>query len=342
MHRDQKGFGLVFWIVAVLIISATALVSWQLYQKATLDQNLKVATAKKVKVQQYKPITVVAVGDITCDPGTKTTAAATKNVATSTKTSTTNCQDAAVAAQIAKIKPDALLTLGDQQYDDGKLEKFQVGFAKNWAQFNKILYPSPGNHEYVTTGATGYYTYFKDLSTDVSKGYYSFSLGDWNIISLNSNCDKIGGCDTNSTQVKWLQDQLKNNTNKCTLAFWHHPRFTSGKYFNDSDSKSRSLSFWEALEDNKADVVLNGHDHLYERFALQNSAGKKDSQGVREFIVGTGGKELYKQAGSEANSQKVVDYQYGVLKLQLFKSAYKWEFVAVNGDILDDGQQNCN
>ncbi len=352
MVKNQKGFGWILWIAMLLIVSAVALTCWQLYQKAILDQNLKVAKAKAIKVEKYKPLTVVAVGDITCDPKTKATSttAAKKTSTTASKTTTTTpaaantatCQDAAVAAQVAKIKPDALITLGDQQYDDGGLDKFQTGFAKNWAQFNKILYPTPGNHEYVTNGASGYYTYFKSLPTDISKGYYSFSLGNWNIISLNSNCDKIGGCDTNSTQVKWLKEQLKNNTSRCTLAFWHHPRFTSGKYFNDADSKSRSLSFWESLEDAKADVVLNGHDHLYQRFGLQNAAGKKDAQGIREFIVGTGGKELYKQSGSEANSQQVVDYQYGVLKLQLFKNAYKWEFVAVNGDILDDGQQNCN
>ncbi|HVI69656.1 MAG TPA: metallophosphoesterase [Magnetospirillaceae bacterium] len=316
MRNSHKGFSVVEVILVLLVIVIVGFLGWQVFENS-----------KRPTAGEARPMRIVAVGDIACEPQDN-------------RSDPANCQDERVAQQIKAINPDALLLLGDIQYSDGTLEKFQRAFDKNWGGFKNITYPAPGNHEYNIPGASGYYTYFKDAPIDVSRGYYGVTLGDWRIISLNSNCDKVN-CAPGSEQAAWLEAELNEHQTMCRLAFWHHPRFTSGNYAANADSKNRSDTFWPKLEAYKTDVVLSGHDHLYERFAPQAADGKASVNGPRQFTVGTGGKSHYKSTGVAANSEKIIDDQYGVLVLDLYKDSYAWEFRSTDSQILDRGRRDC-
>ena len=233
---------------------------------------------------------------------------------------------------ILSINPNLVLTLGDNQYDTGALSAFNTYYNPSWGRFKSITRPSPGNHDYGTSGATGYYTYFGDLATPRQPGctsgclgYYSFDVGTWHIIALNS---EISQNSLSSTQGQWLTQDLANHPNTCTLAYWHKPRFSSG---TNHGSNSSFSPFWQALYSAKADIVLGGHDHLYERFAPQDQGGTFRSDGVREFVVGTGGRSLYSfNSTSEPNSEARYNASYGVLKLTLHPASYDWQFTNVN------------
>lgn len=283
-----------------------------------------------------RPKKVVAVGDIACDPSDKNFSGGSKSY----------CQASATYGLVKKLKPDAILALGDLQYEDGSLDKFMQSYDKNWGQIKHSIYPVAGNHEYLTSGAEGYFNYFNEGQSsgragEVGKGYYSADIGIWHIIALNSNCAEVGGCGENSPQLNWLEQDLSSSKHACILAFWHHPHFSSGRYALDKKTIDRSTPFWEALLRHKADVILNSHDHLYERFAPQTSDGKPSSSGVRQFTVGTGGKVLYKQLLKQFNSERLIDDQFGVLSMRLSPNAYEWNFVGIDGKILDSGHQQC-
>ena len=192
--------------------------------------------------------------------------------------------------------------------------------------------PSPGNHDYETAGASGYFTYFGSLAGPPGLGYYSFDLGGWHIVSLNSNVSMQAG----SAQEQWLQADLRSTT-PCLLAFWHHPLFSSGPHGNDD----RSFDIWQTLYERGADVVLNGHDYLYERFAPQTPTGTHDDRGIREFVVGTGGALPYSVGIRRPNSEMIHSGAFGVLKLTLTRSTYRWEFVTVEGRVVDEGGSVC-
>ena len=183
------------------------------------------------------------------------------------------------------------------------------------APFKARTRPSPGNHEYETPGASGYFNYFGAAAGDPNKGYYSYDLGSWHVISLNSNCSSVpGGCAAGSPQEQWLREDLAAHSNTCTLAYWHHPRFSSGIHGDEASV----APFWDALYQAGADVVLNGHDHNYERFAPQNPSGQADpTQGIREFVVGTGGAELRKIVGIKPNSETQIADMNGIMKMTL-------------------------
>src|SRR5439155_8251847 len=195
---------------------------------------------------------------------------------------------------------DAVLPLGDDQYPSGALYDFQTYYDPTWGRVKTTTHPAPGNHEYDTAGAPGYFGYFGAAAGDSQKGYYSYDLGSWHVISLNSNCADVGGCDAGSPQEQWLRADLASRSNACTLAYWHHPRFSSG-ITHGSDPRTQAL--WDALYDFHADVVLNGHEHNYERFAPQSPTGAADPNGIREFVVGTGGESLYPVWTPLANSR---------------------------------------
>lgn len=332
MHDRQEGSGAVTLLLLLTITAILGFIGWRVYDSSTNIPGVASNTEVGPAPARHDHKRVVAMGDMVCDP---------KDVHRILRDQK-YCQDDKTLALVTQLKPDAIFALGDLQYDDGTLEKFQNTFAKNWSSQKNIIYPSPGNHEYATPLANGYYTYFRDGPADVSKGYYSFLLGDWHILSLNSNCDNIGGCDPNSGQIKWLKEELNKNTAKCTLAFWHHPRFTSGKYKNDFDAKNRTVNMWDVLTADKADLVLNGHDHLYERFAKQNTSGEQSAAGMRQLTVGTGGKSLYPSDRPEKTSEKIIDNHYGVLLLDLYSNLYKWQFINTDGQTLDSGSQQCN
>jgi hypothetical protein len=237
----------------------------------------------------------------------------------------------------AAPSPTTVFTTGDNAYESGTLSEYQNCYGPqpatdpNWGYFKAITKPSPGNHEYYkSAGASGYFEYFDVAAGDPGKGYYSYDVGSWHMISLNSNCSFVagGGCDRGSTQVDWLKKDLAAHSNTCTLAYWHHPLFSSG---STSGGNSKMKPFWEALYSAKADVVLNGHVHNYEVFAPQTPSGVADPGGLREFVVGTGGYSLNAFKDTVKNSVNQYKETYGVLKLTLHSTSYDWEFVAEDG-----------
>jgi hypothetical protein len=244
-----------------------------------------------------------------------------------------------------------VFTTGDNAYESGTLSEYQNCYGPqpatdpNWGDFKAMTKPSPGNHEYYkSAGASGYFQYFDAAAGDPGKGYYSYDVGSWHMISLNSNCSFVagGGCDRGSTQVEWLKKDLADHSNTCTLAYWHHPLFSSG---STSGGNSKMKPFWEALYSAEADVVLNGHVHNYERFDPQRPDGTLDTnRGIREFVVGTGGYSLNSFKTIVANSVKDSRNAsaFGVLKLTLHPDSYDWEFVPVAGQTFtDSGSDSC-
>lgn len=234
---------------------------------------------------------------------------------------------------------DAVLTLGDNQYEEGTLEQFQQSYDATWGRLKKLTRPAPGNHDYETGDAAGYFAYFGSRAGDPEKGYYSFDTGEWHAVVLNSNCGEVGGCEAGSPQERWLRADLQASPAGCTLAYWHHPRFTSGPHGNDDEY----VAFWRALYDAGADVVLVGHDHLYERFAPQDPDGRADPErGIRQFTVGTGGKSLYPVEEVHPNSEVRSDDAFGVLLLTLHPESYEWEFLSVGKPkFTDSGRDSC-
>jgi hypothetical protein len=232
-----------------------------------------------------------------------------------------------------------ILVAGDLAYDDGTLEEFEECYDPTWGRHKERTRPSPGNHEYNSDDAEGYFDYFGAAAGDPDEGWYSFDLGAWHIISLNSNCGDIGGCDRDSPQGEWLAQDLAANPTACTLAYWHHPRFNSGEHHGSEEDMA---DFWAILDEHDADVILSGHEHLYERFGLQDAEGDADPDGIRQFTVGMGGRSHYEFDTPLPNSEKRNDDTYGVLKLVLRPAGYDWEFVGVEGsDFTDTGSDDC-
>jgi 3',5'-cyclic AMP phosphodiesterase CpdA len=246
----------------------------------------------------------------------------------------------ATADLVPKIKPKAVLVLGDNQYEKGELENYRKSYDPTWGKFKSITKPVPGNHEYATDQAAGYFDYFGKLAGDRTKGYYSFNLGNWHLIALNSNCEFVGGCNAGSPQEKWLKADLKANSKACTLAFWHHPRFSSGLHGNN---KALDI-FWRDLYAARAELVLSGHDHDYERFAPQGLNDTVDlKQGIRQFVIGSGGKNLYPFKTVRANSEVRNNDTYGILKLTLQPQGYTWDYKPIPGsDFTDQGKATCH
>lgn len=249
--------------------------------------------------------------------------------------------DEATAALLDGIS-GTVFTTGDNVYDSGTSAEFENCYESSWGRHKARTRPSVGNHEYKTVGASGYFGYFGAAAGDPQKGYYSYDLGSWHVVVLNSNCEQVGGCGAGSAQERWLREDLKAHPNTCTAAYFHHPRFSSGAHGNHSAVGP----FWEALYDMGADVVLSGHDHSYERFAAQDPSGQVDpAQGIRQFVVGTGGKSLYSFGTTiQPNSEVRINDTYGVLKLTLHAGGYDWEFVPVSGGTLssDSGTDRCH
>lgn len=273
---------------------------------------------------------IAAAGDIACDPS---------NANFSGRLSW-SCQMKATSDLLAGMDLTAVLALGDTQYEDGALRKFQLSYDPTWGRFKQITRPVPGNHEYGTTKAAGYFAYFGDAAGDPDRGYYSFDIGAWHLIALNSNCGAVGGCGAGSPQERWLRADLAAHPARCTLAYWHHPRFSSGFH----GTNAVYAAFWRALYEADAEVVLTGHDHDYERFAPQDPAGSSDpGRGLREFVVGTGGRSLYGLRRPEENSAVFNSDTFGILVLTLHPGNYEWKFVPVPGrNFTDAGRANCH
>jgi acid phosphatase type 7 len=225
-----------------------------------------------------------------------------------------------------------VFTLGDNAYNSGTAAQFANCYNPTWGRHKARTKPSVGNHEYLTSGASGYFGYFGSAAGDPKKGYYSYDRGTWHVVVLNSNCSQVA-CAAGSAQEKWLTADLANHPNKCTLAYFHAPLYSSGQHGNSTYVRP----FWKALYQANADLVLSGHDHSYERFAPQDPYGAFDSaRGMREFVVGTGGKSHYPFGTIRPNSQVRNATTYGVLKLTLHASSYEWKFVPVAGKTFTD------
>jgi hypothetical protein len=281
---------------------------------------------------------IAAAGDIACDPASGGYYGGDGYG--------TGCNQKYTAPLLAGA--DAVLTLGDEQYACGGLSAFQQSYDPTWGAYKSVTYPVPGNHEYQTSGGTdcstnarGYFTYFGAAAGDPTKGYYSYYVGAWHIIALNSECSFVGGCGAGSPQDIWLRNELATSTAPCTMAYWHKPRFSS----NGGTGDSTFSQLWNDLYAAHADVVLNGHQHWYERFGLQNPSAQADPNGIREFIVGTGG-ESYVLASTTraANSEAVFSGgdAFGVLRMTLHPDSYDWNFVALRGNFTDQGSTRCH
>ena len=235
-----------------------------------------------------------------------------------------------------------IAVLGDNAYPNGTDANYAACYEPTWGRHKARTRPTPGNHEYRTAGAGGYFRYFGSTAGDPDKGYYSYDLGDWHIVVLNSNsnCADVR-CGTGSLQLRWLRDDLAAHPAKCTLAYWHHPRFNSGAHHGNNINVA---GFWRALYDSGADVVLNGHEHLYERFAPQTPDAVPDPhRGIRQFTVGTGGRREYGFGRIQPNSEVRQRGTDGVLKLELEDDGYRWEFIPAHGGTFkDSGSGQCH
>jgi hypothetical protein len=235
-----------------------------------------------------------------------------------------------------------VITLGDNAYSSGTATEYTNCYGPSWGRHLARTKPSPGNHEYNTLDATGYYGYFGSAAGDPAKGYYSYDVGAWHVIVLNSNssCTTIS-CAAGSAQDTWLRADLAAHSNVCTLAYWHHPRFNSGASHGNNTAVA---NFWDALYQYGADVILNGHEHVYERFAPQTPAAVADpAAGIRQFTVGTGGASHYTFGTIQPNSEVRNGTAYGVLKLTLHATSYDWQFVPVAGaTFTDSGTGSCH
>jgi hypothetical protein len=233
-----------------------------------------------------------------------------------------------------------VFTVGDNAYHSGTATEFNNCYGPSWGRHKTRTKPAPGNHEYLTAGASGYFGYFGAAAGDPSKGYYSYNRGDWRIYALNSMCQTVGGCGARSPMLTWLKNDLAANPRKCTLAYFHHPLFSSGPH----DNQTKMRATWEALYAANAEVVVSGHDHGYERFIPQRPDGTyAPSTGIRQFVVGTGGGYLRPFGTIKPNSQVRNATTHGVLKLTLNPTSYAWKFVPVAGKTFtDSGTTSCH
>ena len=239
---------------------------------------------------------------------------------------------AETARLVAGLDGDILLA-GDIAYPNGSAENFRDCFNPSWGQFRSRWHPSPGNHEYESPGAAAYFAYFGGAAGPPGLGYYSFMAGDWLILMLNSNVSATRG----SPQWEFARGELERQTTPCTMAVWHHPLFSSGP--NGPNAAMRDM--WALLEANDVEVVLNGHDHLYERFARQTSDGRPDPvRGVRQFTAGTGGAELYSFVRTAPNSEERIG-KSGVVRFVLRPAQVDWEFLGIDGSVNDRGLDTC-
>lgn len=317
---------------------------------------------------------VVAGGDVACDPADVDFNAGDGT----TSPAPGRCHQRYTAEMIQSLAPVRLLALGDLQYEDGTLAKFQASYdlTTSWGRtaLKAITRPVPGNHEYGSSpsnlypDAEGYFTTFSaQLSpfgadaTDPKKGWYSFNIGSWHVVAINSECAAglasrvgwSGGCEPGSAEERWLREDLAADRHDCTLAYWHHPLFSSGTDGATQADHPEMEPIWKALQDDYADVVLSGHAHHYERFRLQDSLGNPaPGRGIREWIVGTGGKEMTSLNDQpDEGSEFLRNTTFGVLALTLHGSSqahprgwYQWEFVddgQSGSDFTDSGSADC-
>jgi len=326
-----------FWYYIPIILTFAGLI-WLLLYPNWIAPNSSINKSDLALAAGTDPV-VAAAGDIACDPGNS-------NFNSGNGTSSA-CRQKFTSDLLVNTDFAGILVLGDNQYECGGYQAFLQSYNLSWGRVKSITHPVVGNHEYLmsdgtdcaSANAAGYFTYFGAAAGDPSKGYYSFNIGAWHLVALNSNCNAAGGCSATSPQGKWLEADLAAHTNFCTLAYWHIPLFSSG-----SRASINSKAFWQILYKHNADLIVSAHDHIYERFAPQTPAGILDSiNGIREFIVGSGGANHTTIASVAANSEINNTDTYGVLKLTLHPSSYDWQFIPEAGKTFtDSGTGACH
>jgi hypothetical protein len=262
--------------------------------------------------------TVIAAGDIACAPD--------HEFFNHGKGTATWCRADDTRALIRTLDPNVVLPLGDTQYDEGRLSEYEASYDLSWGRFLRRTRPAVGNHEYyASSNARGYFSYFGDRAGTPGEGWYSYELGDWHVVALNSNCQMLP-CGPGSPQWEWLAEDLRSSDAACTLAYFHHPRFSSGPHGDDPSV----TPLWRLLYFEGAELILVGHDHIYERFQPLTPGGVVDEEhGIRQFIVGTGGAQLYPVEQVRAQSVTRNTRSFGVLEVSLRPGEYRWRFVPV-------------
>ena len=246
--------------------------------------------------------------------------------------------DSATATLVASIA-GTVFTAGDNVYPAGSAGQFRDCYGPTWGRFLDRTRPAPGNHDHETRDLAGYLGYFGAAAAPAGKSWYSYELGTWHVVVLDSSCDAVGGCGPNSDQGRWLTADLAGSRARCTLAIWHHPRFSSGEHGDDA----AVAPFWRALYDAGADLIINGHDHDYERFAPQDPEGREDrTRGIREFVVGTGGAALRGFSSPAANSELRAAVVHGVIRLTLHRGSYEWAYLPTTPSFTDAGSSRCH
>jgi hypothetical protein len=272
-------------------------------------------TTTTVVVEDSAP-TVVAAGDIACPVGQAATL--------------TECQFEATARTVESLQPDVVLALGDLQYERGEKANFEQVYGPSWGRFKNITKPVPGEREWMNGKVAGYRNYFPSfVNVAERRTWYSFDIGTWHVVALDSNCRKVEGCGKGSPQETWLRADLAAHPAECILAFMHRPRWSSGSH----GSAVALAPLWDALAEAGADVLLGAHDYHYERF--------KPDGGIRQFVVGTGGRSLAPLVRFERGSQRLDASSFGVLALKLGTTGYSWTFVPSVGEFTDDGMTSC-
>lgn len=247
--------------------------------------------------------------------------------------------DEGTAHLVAAI-PGAVFTAGDNAYENGTAAEFAECFDPTWGAFINRIRPAAGNHDWNTASAAGYLDYFGDAATnDDGRTWYSYALGAWHVIVLDSDCAKVGGCGPDSEQGAWLAADIAGSDARCSIAIWHHPRYSSGYHGNILTS----APLWQAVAAAGVDIVINGHDHDYERFAPQDANGNASPEGTREIVAGTGGAALRPFPGANVpNSLVRSSIAFGVLQLTLQPSGYTWQFRSTDGSFSDQGSAACH
>lgn len=273
-----------------------------------------------------KVVRLVSVGDIACDPDSSYNDVA------------GYCQHARVGTLVKRMVnrgADWFITLGDAQYEYGTYDEFRQGFHPAFRDVRSVTKAVAGNHEYYTDNARGHFRYWGKRAGSPKQPWRTFTpVPGWRVVLLDSQCEHVGGCGPDSDQGQWLRDVLAANSRTCTVAMWHHPLQTSGGYAGNEDTEARARKLWKIANAGGVDLVLNGHDHIYERFAKRSD--------IQQFIAGTGGKNHYNITTKAPGSRERISDRYGVLRLDLSSDGnYRHAFVTAAGNVVDRGQVRC-
>jgi hypothetical protein len=261
--------------------------------------------------------------------------AAAGDIAEQCTASDSNCEHPKTAELVDQIKPAAVITMGDNQYDNAHLSDYKSYYDKTWGRFKSITHPAPGNHDtYDSPKFNGYDSYFGAAAKPNGQRYYSWDMGNWHFVALDSTAymthDDFAPDDSGADQLAWLKQDLAANTKGCVAAYYHHPRWSSGDHGDNKDS----IELWNTMVANKVDLVLNGHDHDYERFLPQDADGKADKNGPVEIVGGSGGADLYALSTKHATTAKLLR-TYGVLKLSMTDTTFQTQLVGDGDKVLD-------